>query len=279
MIDFLGLIISGISTIFFSFKEPWDKKVLKTKATLGHIGIVLLIGGLIVSGIMITNSNNEKIEYKTQLVRIQDISENSLKKTSEGTMLLLEKYESSTDELLSDFSKNYEDLMHTIIIQSDSSLKAQLRKIEDDYRQVQHALDTAQDISYRYYFSEEWPYSDKVINISSDMFSFIPIDIHGQLNGTDRYIIWTLIKNNGSYPFHKLDSLQDEIWHYLRPMKLGVTNNLIRLEKFDVIKANYWQKDLIEFTDEFMERLDIYKNYRDTDVYHKKLYELFRKYR
>ena len=111
------------------------------------------------------------------------------------------------------------------------------------------------------------------------MFFFIPIDISGQVNGIDRYIVWTLIKNKGIYPYNKIDSLHDEVWGYLKPMKLSLGLNLERLKNFNVIKPDFWKSNNIVFTDEFMERLKVYQTYKDTDEYVPKLFEVYKKYR
>ena len=262
-----------------SSQDPWTRLIWKTRISLGHIGIIMLIGGLVVSGTLIIHSNNEKIEYKKRLLSIQELTETSLLTTISGTEKILNNYEISSKELLTNFSNNYNELMRTIINQSDSALNAQLRKIKNDYDKVSQDLETQKDISYRYYFSEEWPFSDKEMNISGEMFFFIPIDISGLVDGTDRYIIWHLIENNGTFSMNQLNSLNDRIWDYLQPMKLSLSINFKNLEMLGVIKPGYWKNNVIEFTDEFFERLEVYKKYRGTDEYVKEMSKLYFKYR
>ena len=108
---------------------------------------------------------------------------------------------------------------------------------------------------------------------------FIPIRLSSFFNGTDRFIIWYLMNNNGNIPESQWISLQDSIWNYIQPMNLDINANFILLEKFGVIKPEYMENNIVQFTDEFMERLNVYKNYKGTDQYYRKLFEIDRKYK
>lgn len=131
------------------------------------------------------------------------------------------------------------------------------------------------DYVKRYYFAEQWPWSDKNDDISNALFYFVQGGLSGLITGQDRYIIWYLIERYGSFPFSQTTILQKEIRTKLNPMSLGVINNLKRLEILEVIKPNYWEGK-VEFTDYFLRRLEVFKEYKNEnmDMYIKKLFEL-----
>lgn len=277
MIDYLGLIISGLSTYFFSTKDPWERKLKLIKVPYGTAGVILLIAGIIISIITTCINDIEKTEYKNQLNNIDINVKNTLNSTSHGFEELLNKYEFKTNQLLVHFSNNYDTLMETIINKNDSALYAQLKKMKDEYKILDSNYTIEKSITQRYYYAEQWPWSDnKRKDISSVMFFFIPGDIAGLVNGTDRYIIWYLIENNGSFSYNKINEIQEDIWYKLKPISLSIGTNLKQLELLKIIKPEYWEGK-IEFTDYFMKRLNVYKEFKkdkNEDTFIKNLYKL-----
>ena len=277
MIDYIGLLLTGLGTIIFGFKDPWDKKFLKSRLTLGRLGVLLLIAGIIITGMSTYYSNLEKTGYRNQLNTINNTVQQTLTSTNQGFENILHENEVKTTLLLTNFKNNYNKLIATIISQSDTALNSQLHKIRKDYQILSADYLTEKDIAHRYYFAEQWPFSDKNKDISNAMFFFIPVKLSGLLTGTDMYIIWYLITNNGSFSYNQIDKLNNEIWTKLKPMSLSINKNLERLQLLEVIKPNFWDGN-VEFTDYFMKRLKVYQEYKNTDMktdaYVKKLFEL-----
>lgn len=271
--DYIGLVITVLSALFFAMKNPWERKIKKTNLSFGLLGVLLLSIGLFISGYTIYETNEEKVSYKNQLDTIDITVQKTFSTTNQGFENLLKEYEVKTGQLINSFTDNYNILISTIIDQSDSTLNAQLLKIKLDFQKINTEYLIEKDITQRYYFSEAWPYSDKKMDISGEMFFFIPIDISGLVTGIDRYIIWYLIEKNGTFPFSQIESLQEEIRNNLHPMSFGVSNNLQRLELLGVIKPDYWENN-VEFTDNFVIRLGIYNEYKNTDDYVKEMLNL-----
>lgn len=279
--EIVSYIILTFIALFSLTKIDWEKRkkgIFKyiprnfVVLIFMFIGLCLGIYGMI---------ENEKSEIKHDLKsdEIKVLSEKGIKETRYALDTLLMDYQDKFDLITDDFRSKFDTIINTVLINSDSALKNKINTIKQSYLKMEKDYIFEKEITHRYYFSEEWPFSDKTLNISGDIFFFIPNDIFGQVDGIDRYIIWTLIKNNGSYSYNKLGSLHDEIWNYLKPMKLSLGNNLERLKTFNVIKPDFWKSKNIEFTDEFMERLKVYQKYKDTDEYVDKLFEVFIKYR
>ncbi len=276
MFDYLGLIISGLSTFFFSTKDPWQRKWKFLKIRFGHIGIFFLILGIIISIITIYLNDKEKADYKNQINNIDTNVRNTLNTTSKGYEKLLKEYEVKTNILLKNFSSNYDTLMKTIINKNDSALYAQLKKIKKDYSELDNKLSIEKSITQRYYYSEQWPVSDnKIKDICYCLLYFIPRDIAGLLTGTDRYILWKIIEKNGVFPNEQIDILDDEIWEKLKPMSLSIEINLNRLALLKVIKPDFWKND-IEFTDYYKKRLSVYNEYKKDKNEVKYIKDLFK---
>ncbi len=272
MIDYFGLLLTGIGTIVFVFKDPWDKKILNSILSLGLIGVLFLAIGIIITGMSTYYSNLEKTGYKTQLDTIDITVQKTFSTTNQGFENILKEYEVKTSQLINNFTENYNILTSTIIDQSDSTLNAQLLKIKLDYQKLNDEYLVEKDITQRYYFSEQWPWSSKNEEISNALFYFVPTELGGLITGQDRYIIWYLIERNGHFPFSQIDTLYDEMRTKLKPMSLSIITNLERLELLKVIKPNYW-KGNIEFSDYFSKRLEGYKAYYNVnkDMYIKKM--------
>ncbi|MBI5804768.1 hypothetical protein HZA73_01835 [candidate division TA06 bacterium] len=244
-----------------------------------YVVLIFMIIGLCLGiyGLMKKEAKEYKHDIKSDEIKV--LSQQGIEETKNALDILMQDYQNKFDKITDDFQSKSKTILNTVLSNSDSALQSKISAIRQSYIKMEKDYIIEKEISHRYYFSEEWPFSDKVLNISGDMFFFIPIDISGQVDGIDRYIVWTLIKNKGTYPYNKIDSLQDEIWDYLKPMKLGLGINLEKLKTFNVIKPDYWKSNNIEFTDEFMERLKVYQAYKDTDEYVPKLFEVYRKYR
>lgn len=281
MSDYLGLIFTGVGTIIFVLNDPWKRQIWKTKFTLGNIGILLLIAGVVISFITTRTKNAENLEYKNRLETIDTTLKNTFSTTTTGFELMLKEYENQTSKLIKDFSENYDTLISTVINQSDSALNSQLSKIEKDYSKLNNEFIIQRDIAQRYYYSEQWPYSDKREYIGDALFYFIPIHISGLVSGKDRYVIWYLIEKNGSFPYNQIDKLHDEMWAYLKPMSLSLGTNLKKLELLQIIKPNYWKGE-VEFTENFEKRLESYLKYKkdeDRDLYIRTMFKLERESR
>lgn len=264
MINIFGIVFSGLGTVIFLFKNVWDKKICK-KIPYGTIGIILLFIGIFLSSLSSAiNHKSDKIT-KSQIASIDTTVKITYNSFSKGFVEL--------DEDRTVILEKLDYLYSTVIEQSDSSLKAELLLLNREYIKLKENLEEQKALTHRYYFSENWPESSKDFEISNILFWFFPENLY-VLNGKDRYVVWKLIEHNGIISNHSIYSLHDEIWSYLKPMSLSMGTILGKLNLLGIIKPNYWKGNL-EFTSEYMKRLNIYNKYYGTDkiLFEKEMYK------
>lgn len=276
MVDYIGVIITFLGAVTLAIKDPWEHRLIGL-FTLGHLGIAFLVIGVPVSVYTTYTNNIEKLEYKIQLNTINEHTERTLKVTEKGIDTLLTGYNQRTNELLTNFSENYNALMATIIRGSDSTLKSQLDKVKSEYNIVNEKFKNEKETADRYYYSQHWPYSGSDKKIPEVMSDFVPGMVREQLNGTDNFIIWRLIENNGYLSREKYNMLHEDIWEVVKPFELAVHHSMLKLQKFGVVNFDY-KNFKVEFTDEYFERLTVYQKHFGTDSYFIEMNNLTLKY-
>lgn len=266
MSDYIGLLFTGIVTIIFVLKSPWDKNIFKTKIKLGHIGIAFYIIGTILTGRSLYLSILKQNEYETLLRNINNTTQKTYSTTTNGFEII--------GEDMNKFSNSLKELTTSITSDNDSILYSKFKQLEIDYEIINKNLKREIDFSYRCYYADNWPVSDSNQHFNDVLFDFIPMNIAGLITGTDRYIIWYLIKHDGTINQNQKGDLFKEISNYVKPTTLSINFCLKRLELCGVIKPNFWLNK-IEFTSKYKKRLDIYNRYFGSDEYRKRLDDLY----